>query len=289
MSTFYILYRGPLLSCNYGCDYCPFAKRKNTRAELKADRADLERFVEWVAAQRDRKIGVLFTPWGEGLIRRWYQEALVRLSNMEHVVKAAIQTNLSGPIDWAAAADPSSLGLWTTYHPEWGDRDTFLSKINILVDMGVRLSVGMVGFERFAGEITAMREALPPSVYLWINAVKAELPDLSDDARALFSVIDPLFELNTHHYPSKGKPCRAGSTVISVLGDGTARRCHFIPEPIGNIYEEGFWSSLSETPCSADVCHCHIGYVHMPELELYERFGEGVLERIPEGYPGSGR
>ncbi|MEN8446791.1 MAG: radical SAM protein, partial [Cyanobacteria bacterium J06555_13] len=25
-----ILYRGPLLSCNYGCEYCPFAKRQQT-------------------------------------------------------------------------------------------------------------------------------------------------------------------------------------------------------------------------------------------------------------------
>ena len=26
-----ILYRGPLSSCNYGCEYCPFAKHRETR------------------------------------------------------------------------------------------------------------------------------------------------------------------------------------------------------------------------------------------------------------------
>jgi DNA-binding CsgD family transcriptional regulator len=30
-----ILYRGPLASCNYGCEYCPFAKRKDTREERR--------------------------------------------------------------------------------------------------------------------------------------------------------------------------------------------------------------------------------------------------------------
>jgi hypothetical protein len=35
--------------------------------------------------------------------------------------------------------------------------------------------------------------------------------------------------------------------------------------------------------CGNATCGCHIGYVHMDELKLYEVFGEGVLERIPAG------
>ena len=31
-----ILYRGPLSSCNYDCAYCPFAKRRETPAQLAA-------------------------------------------------------------------------------------------------------------------------------------------------------------------------------------------------------------------------------------------------------------
>ena len=33
-----ILYRGPLASCNYDCPYCPFAKRRDDPAALRADR-----------------------------------------------------------------------------------------------------------------------------------------------------------------------------------------------------------------------------------------------------------
>ena len=64
-----ILYRGPLSSCNYACGYCPFAKRRDTRAALARDAADLARFVDWVRGQR-RALRVLFTPWGEALVRR---------------------------------------------------------------------------------------------------------------------------------------------------------------------------------------------------------------------------
>ena len=93
-----ILYRGPLSSCNYGCEYCPFAKCREGRAEVAADGQALERFVDWVEQQGGRggrTISVLFTPWGEALVRRSYQEALVRLTNLPHIRRAAIQTNIS--------------------------------------------------------------------------------------------------------------------------------------------------------------------------------------------------
>ncbi len=67
--------------------------------------------------------------------------------------------------------------------------------------------------------------------------------------------------------------------------DGTVRRCHFIREPLGNIYEGGFESSLRARPCTNGTCGCHIGYVHMPDLGLYRVFGRGVLERVPEELP----
>ena len=90
-----ILYRGPLSSCNYDCHYCPFAKRHETAEELRRDREALERFVTWAADQNDLKLSILFTPWGEALTRRWYQQALSELSQLPQIEKVAIQTNLS--------------------------------------------------------------------------------------------------------------------------------------------------------------------------------------------------
>lgn len=282
-----ILYRGPLSSCNYGCAYCPFAKRRESREELAADRRALERFTRWVSERPRGSTAVLFTPWGEALIRRSYQRALAALTAMPSVRRAAIQTNLACPLGWVDACDKEKLALWATFHPTEVSRARFVAKCAELVARGVRFSVGVVGLRPHFGEILALRGELPREVYVWINAYRRE-PDYytADDMRLLASV-DPLFLVNTRGYPSLGASCRAGAEVISVAGDGTARRCHFIDAPIGNIYEPGFEGALFERPCSNEACRCHIGYVHLDYLELDRVFGAGILERIPEGWPES--
>lgn len=279
-----ILYRGPLSSCNYACDYCPFAKRTETPAELAHDRGCLERFVGWAAAKSDRTLGVLFTPWGEALVRTWYQDALVRLTHLPHVRKAAIQTNLSCKLDWVEAADRTKLALWCTFHPGETTRDRFLAKCRELLARGVRFSVGVVGLKEHVAEIDALRAELPADVYLWVNAFKREPDYYSPEMLADLERIDPHFRTNTVYHASRGGACRAGSSVISVAGDGTARRCHFVDTPIGNIYAPDFDANLVERPCPNATCGCHIGYVHLDRLGLAGVYGDGVLERIPLGF-----
>ncbi|HBP23127.1 MAG TPA: radical SAM protein, partial [Planctomycetes bacterium] len=117
MSELTLLYRGSLISCNYGCDYCPFAKRRETRAEMERDRGEVERFVAWVKGEgQAHRLRILFTPWGEGLVRPWYQQALAELSRLEHVARVAIQTNLACGLSWTEDADRDALALWATYH-----------------------------------------------------------------------------------------------------------------------------------------------------------------------------
>lgn len=276
-----ILYRGPLSSCNYACDYCPFAKHVETRQEHDTDRRALERFVDWVGERADDRIGVFFTPWGEALARKRYQEALIALTTMPHVVKGAIQTNLSCRLDWVERCDKQKLALWATYHPAETTRARFLAKCAELDERGVRYSVGVVGLKEHAEEIDALRRELPEHVYLWINAYK-RTPDYYGDADVQrFMAVDPLFPVNNQYHPSRGHACNAGHSVVSVDGDGTMRRCHFIKAAIGNIYEEGFERTLRPTACTNATCGCHIGYVHMPELKLDAVFGDGILERVP--------
>jgi MoaA/NifB/PqqE/SkfB family radical SAM enzyme len=276
-----ILYRGPLSSCNYGCDYCPFAKHTETDSEHAADAAALERFVDWVEARRDHTISVLFTPWGEALVRRRYQRALVRLTNLPNVAKAAIQTNLSCRLDWIDECDRAKLGLWATYHPTQTPRERFLAKCAEADRRGARISVGVVGMKEHAEETEALRAALPEHIYLWVNAYK-RVPDYySADELRRFTEIDPLFPINTQRHPSLGRACRAGESVVSVDGEGTMRRCHFIRSAIGNIYRDDWAEALRDRPCENATCGCHIGYVHMDDLKLYDVFGDGVLERIP--------
>ena len=278
-----ILYRGPLSSCNYGCAYCPFAKHSETRAEHKDDERALDRFIGWVRDRKDDTISILFTPWGEALIRKRYQRALIQLTNMPNVRKAAIQTNLSCNLHWVDDCDKSRLALWTTFHPTEISRSRFVAKCLLLDQREVRFSVGVVGLKEHASEIEALRRELPPHIYLWINAYKRSASYYTLEDAERFASIDPLFPINNKNHASYGRKCRGGESVISVDGDGAMRRCHFIREPIGNIYADGFESALRERSCTNETCGCYIGYVHMNDLKLYQIYGEGVLERIPEG------
>ncbi len=276
-----ILYRGPLSSCNYACGYCPFAKTRNTIAELRDDAAKLNRFVDWVEQQAPREIGVLFTPWGEALIHRVYQQALLRLGAMPHVRRAAIQTNLAGSLQWLDAAERDTIALWCTFHPTETTVERFAAKIHRLRGMGIRHSVGTVGVKEHFEVIEELRRQLPDDTYLWVNAIKKHPRYYGDEHVTFLSAIDPLFPVNLRDHPSRGKACRAGHTSFTVDGDGTARRCHFIETPLGKIHDPDFESRLSPRACTNAVCRCHIGYVHLEELQLDATFGDGLLERIP--------
>ncbi len=279
------LYRGPLKSCNFGCSYCPFAKTRATAEERRADRQALARLEQWLMHTPQHTFSLFFTPWGEALIWPAYQQTLASLSHLDHIHKITIQTNLSGNLDWLAGAQRDKIDLWCTFHPGEMEQRVFLNQIKVLLDWGIRFSVGMVGIKAHIDIIQSLRSDLPECVYLWVNADKHQTEDYSMEELQLIKQVDPLFEFNRHHYQTFGHACRCGETVLSLQGDGTLQRCHFIPSPIGNIYQPGWEHALGTTPCSAPTCHCHIGYVHLPEIGLAQVFGEGILARIPADYP----
>jgi MoaA/NifB/PqqE/SkfB family radical SAM enzyme len=273
-----LLWRGPLSGCNYDCGYCPFAKTKDSRATLAQDRAALARLQDWVV-NRDGEVSILFTPWGEALIRKHYRDAMIALSHAPNVATVAVQTNLSCAVDWIADCDTRSVAFWATYHHGETPRAAFLAKIAALQAMGVRYSVGSVAAREHLAAIEALRRDLPPAAYLWVNAESSTRGTYTPDEVARLTAIDPLFALNNREYISAGRACAGGETVISVSGDGTARRCHFIESPIGNIYDVNFDSALKARVCPAAKCNCHIGYSHLRDLDLASVYSDGFLER----------
>lgn len=279
-----ILYRGSLSSCNYTCSYCPFAKTNNTRTELDVDKAELFRFCDWVE-RRDETIGILFTPWGEALVRSYYRQAMVELSHMANVSKVAIQTNMSCSTAWVEKADLESIAFWITYHPGECKEYDFIEKCNSLSEMGAVYSVGVVGMKEHFEAILKLREQLPDQVYLWINAYKRDPNYYRADDLDLLTSVDPYFKLNCQYHTSYGESCRAGHRSFTVDGGGNARRCHFVSQEIGNIYDDGFDQLLKPSNCSVAQCGCHIGYVNLEKLKLNSLFGSGVLERVPAQWP----
>lgn len=278
--TISILYRGPLSSCNYDCPYCPFAKKKDSRETLATDAAQLSRFVNFVNDQKTVRFRLFFTPWGEALIRPYYQQALVQLSLLDNVEKVAIQTNLSCRLAWLKKADKTKIALWTTYHPDQVDRTAFLDQCRKLDELGIAYSVGVVGFKETIEEIEILRGLLPEEKYLWVNALKKKEDYYSEEEKDRLIAIDPYVTHNMIHYDSIGKACLTGHTVISVDGDGNIYRCHFIKEKLGNLYEQDLSTVLKPRPCTNATCGCHIGYVHLEHLRLDEVYKGKELERI---------
>lgn len=280
-----LLYRGPLTSCNYACGYCPFAKRVESKSRLARDQSSLRRLSAWLRAESTHRWRILLTPWGEALVRAWYREAIAELTHVPHVDSVAVQSNISRGLDWLFECRTDRLSFWATYHPTEVDRVAFLRKVEAVLKSGAAISVGVVGVPDFAEEIASLRRELPAEVYLWINAQQPRRRPYTPEEVAFFSNIDPQFELTASRHRSFGEPCCTGEEVFTVDGEGAMRRCHFVEEIIGNIYEPGWESALKPRACPNRFCNCYLGLSHLKPLGLERTFGGGVLERMLPG-PG---
>lgn len=67
---------------------------------------------------------------------------------------------------------------------------------------------------------------------------------------------------------------------------GTYSRCRITRyQPFGSLYDGSYRAALGPRACPLAVCDCHIGYVHLETLPLYDVFAGGVLERVPRTLP----
>jgi MoaA/NifB/PqqE/SkfB family radical SAM enzyme len=272
-----VLWRGPLDSCNYACSYCPFAKRRALRRVLDADRAALTRLVAW-AERAPFALDLLFTPYGEALIWPWYRDALGTLSHLPQVRRVSIQTNGSAPSDFLDRCNLDRLSLWISWHPTEIGCEDFAARVRALHARGVRLSVGAVAVPAHLEAVEALRALLPAGVPTWINAQKPGVR-YDADTMARWTRLDPTFPLDVRPHVSRGRACATGEDVVSVDGDGTVRRCHFVPEILGNLYTDDLGALLGPRPCPRARCDCYIGYAHLRDLGLRDVFGAGLLGR----------
>lgn len=111
--------------------------------------------------------------------------------------------------------------------------------------MRIPFSVGVVGLSDHLSAIEQIRDRLPLEVYVRVNAYKRVVEYYSDEELRRIRTIDPYFDLNRQAYDSFGKPCRAGQNSFTVDEHGDARRCHFVDEPIGNIYGDDIFAKLA--------------------------------------------
>jgi hypothetical protein len=248
------------------------------------DRQALASFLAWAENRKEDSLEIFFTPWGEVAVFDYYQQAIAHLTHLPNVQKVAIQTNLSGPLDWIEECAKEKIALWCTYHPGQVSQQEFLGQCDFLIRHKIRFSVGAVGAKENIDSIEELRNRLPTSVYLWVNAVKDDGTLYTREEKKRLTSIDPHFNYSIQAHPSLGRPCRCGHSVIFVDGNGDVKRCNFTDGSLGNLFDGSFTPHPSPMPCPEETCSCHIGYVHMTDLPLYDLFAGGVLERIPAGF-----
>jgi len=173
------------------------------------------------------------------------------------------------------------VALWTTYHPTEIKVTQFVKKCELLIALDIKFSVGIVGKIEHFSLAQQLRDSLPTSIYVWVNAYKRVANYYTQEDIAFLNQIDPLFNLNNTIYNTKGKACAAGESSLSIDGAGNISRCHFIKDKLGNIYEQALSEILKPRACSNNQCRCYIGYMHLKELDLSATYGDRVLERIP--------
>jgi hypothetical protein len=293
-----VLYRGPLESCNYGCTYCPFAKRREQAAAVRVDRKALTRFVDWACdasnlGARANALEVLFTPWGEALHRARYQKAIGRLLAEPHVPFVGVQTNLSASPKWIETIpvdQRSKLTLWASWHPTETSLASFVARVQKTQFLGVTVSAGAVGLRENLELIDRLNEDLHKvgSRVQWINAYKRGYRTprdyYSDEQVHRLTQIDPWFGHDLVGERSIGRPCATGTDVVSIDGNGDVTRCHFTSRRLGNIYADPIEDILTppgeHRPCPRAECNCFQGYVHLLDTKLHAAFsGSAALGR----------
>ena len=282
-----ILYRGPLASCNYDCPYCPFAKRRDPPEQLRADRAALERFAAWVAATTDRPALGAVHPVGRGA-----DPLLVPGRPRDALAPAARRTgSRSRPTSAARSTGwPTPTGrrrpCGRTYHPGQVTPGPVPRPLRRdWPTLGVRYSR-----RRGRPARTPRRGArrcappCPPAVYLWVNAAEGHRYTAAEEAT--LDRRSTRFRLQRPPAPvARTGPAAPGESAISVAGDGTVRRCHFVRARSATSTTARGGPRCAPGRARSRVCDCHIGYVHLETLGLYDVFAGGVLERIPAAWP----
>lgn len=275
-----LVWRGPLDSCNYGCSYCPFAKRAARIDTLRRDEAALARFADHIAAD-PTPVDLLFMPWGEAMIWPWYGRTLGSLARLPHVRAVGIQTNGSFPLH-AVDGWPPNAGLWISWHPTEIALEPFVARIHALHARGVPLSVGAVAMPGGVAPVRALRDALPADVPMWLNARKPATGRFRDDEVASLVAIDPDVGAELRPVRSQGRACATGDAVWMVEGDGTIVRCHLVDQRIGDLYDGGV--TAPPGPCPRGSCHCFVGYAFLDEPGQWRRWQANfVTRRRPTG------
>lgn len=254
---------------------------------LFKDQTALNQFVSYVEEQ-EQPLTVLITPYGEALIHDYYWTALAKLTSMSHIRAVGCQTNLSFPVEAMLAKFEkqggvlSKLRLWCTFHCSMTSVSDFLFQCRMLMQYGIRHSVGVVGNPEDLPIILELRKRLDKKIYLWVNRMDGLRRRYTKEEIQAFRKVDPYFLLEISSYPADDTKCLGGDAHIFVNGNGDYFSCAISHRKLGNLYSSEEKIQLEKNKrCSSSRCSCYLAYHNRRELLPFLLFDTHPAFRIP--------
>lgn len=297
----HLYYRGYISSCNYTCDYCPFAKKKYSHIEIQKDKQSLQNFFDFIQKTIfNSTISIFFTPYGEGMIHEYYMDYLVKFAQLEKIKYVSIQTNLSFDHKFLLSKlqekeiSLDKIKLWASFHSTMVSVEEFGKKANYLHKY-LDISVGIVAIPGAIDKILELKQKLDPKIYLWINGLARQKGKYSsEDIRAL-KHIDPLFEYELNNIRLKSTntnkilspstklydECSASRSRFFIEANGDVMPCHVNRKILYNIYHGEEQSFNHKFTCTRKLCDCYLAYSNLEKTKLENFFGELLPVRIP--------
>lgn len=301
------LYDGPaftwdlLYLCNYRCSYCWFEQAGSWNDLAKRyPLAPAERWTEvWdrLHAKYGRcRIDVL---GGEPFVYPSAIDLFTRLS-AKHFVW--INTNLS--LNWknlerlAAEADPESLHIHASLHPEFADVEDFFKKTAFLRDRGFPPTVCAVSYPPLVPRLEEFRrrldeQGLPLTTLVFRGTYEGKrYPESFTPAEREVLHMDSglaagdgaKWAYQVERERTLGKPCLSGQVYGNIRPDGAVYRCGAAGPGegtlgyVGNVFEKDFALWEKATACPVEKCSCQ-EYIYL--LDVQKRLRPDFLARSP--------
>lgn len=258
-------------SCNYRCPYCFYTHAGWTELAKK----NLYKTpAEWEAVWRrvyDRYGACqLRITAGEPFTYPRFAETVVALSRW-HDLQITTNGSFTEAIRRVAReADPARVELDCTFHPIWGEFESFSENVLTLRRAGFVANVCFLAYppqmarmaeykKRFAAKGLYMNMAI-----FWGKIRDKQYPFAytEEERRWIKEVIGcevSAETVNLDPIPINGKVCGAGQRYAVVQADGRVFRCGQLgheDQSIGSIFDENFSLFPQGLPCAADYCRC---------------------------------
>jgi len=291
-----IIYRSRLEWCNFTCEYCYWHNKgdsiKLNKQEAADDKIMLHKIIDRLQEKSDFEFEFFFTPAAEVIALPYYRQAMQKLIQLENCRVVTAQTNLSWNVkSFLEKIDQNlkhKIRFWATFHPTEMDeskQEKWIEKVRHLKNEGIKFSVGAVGIKKNIPSIQKMKLVLDDlGIFFWVNAYKRYEGYYNVEEIEALESVDPFFKRNNQFILHKNKPCSAGKSSFYLTDTGDIRRCNWVDDIIGNIYDDNFQPFTENNLCEAARCQCYVGHMMIPSEKYEEVYGDFRCSRIPMAF-----